>query len=118
MQPENTTSTCLRKHIATMSQILNLDATDLESMANFLGHDISVHRSFYCLPQGTVQIVQMGRLLTAFDQGTIAQYSGKSLDDISIEGILRKNLCLFINISIKLDRNISVCSWEMLQDIF
>ena len=54
-----------------------------------------------------MQVVQMGRLLTAFDQGTIAQYSGKSFDDISIEGILQKNLLFwFINISIKLDRNI------------
>lgn len=53
-------------------------------MANFLGHDIEVHRSFYRLPQDTLQIARMGRLLTAFDNGTIGQYSGKRLEEIAV----------------------------------
>ena len=87
-QPENITNTKLRKHVATVSQILNLKKSDLEAMANFMGHDTEIHRSFYRLPQETIQIARMGRLLSAFDKGTISNYSGKPLDEISLdEGI-------------------------------
>lgn len=83
-KPENITSTRLRKHVATVAQVLNLDRNDLEIMASFMGHDITVHQSFYRLPQETLQVARMGRLLTAFNNGTIGQYSGMSLDDISL----------------------------------
>ncbi|KAL4230711.1 hypothetical protein ACF0H5_011086 [Mactra antiquata] len=83
--PDNVTSTKLRKHVATVSQVLNLSRHDMETMAEFMGHDIDVHRAFYRLPQETIQVVKMGRLLSAFDNGTIAQYRGKSLDEIAVE---------------------------------
>jgi hypothetical protein len=82
----NITSTKLRKHVATVSQILNLEKNDLEIMAGFLGHDIRIHHSFYRLPSDTLQIARMGTLLTAFDNGDISKYSGKSLDEIACEG--------------------------------
>jgi len=56
--PENVTSTKLRKHVATVSQILNLEKNDLEVIASFMGHAIEVHRSFYHLPQETIQIAK------------------------------------------------------------
>ncbi|KAK3084356.1 hypothetical protein FSP39_012139 [Pinctada imbricata] len=83
--PENLTSTKLRKHVATISQVLDLSKSDLENMANFLGHDIEVHRSFYRIPQETLQVAKMGRLLTAFDNGTVSKYSGKPLDEIPVD---------------------------------
>jgi len=54
--PENLASTRLRKHIATTSQILNLQECDLDILAGFLGHNIHVHRNFYRLPQETLQL--------------------------------------------------------------
>lgn len=63
--PENVTSTKLRKHVATESKILNQEKNYLEVFASFMGHDIEVHRSFYRLPQETLQIAKMGRLLSA-----------------------------------------------------
>ncbi|XP_062581100.1 uncharacterized protein LOC134242919, partial [Saccostrea cucullata] len=83
----NITSTKLRKHVATVSQILNLEKNDLEIMAGFLGHDIRIHNSFYRLPNDTLQIARMGTILTAFDNGDISKYSGKSLDEIACEDI-------------------------------
>ncbi|XP_069110207.1 uncharacterized protein [Argopecten irradians] len=83
--PENLTSTQLRKHVATVSQVLNLTKNDLENIAGFLGHDIAVHRSFYRLPQETLQVARMGRLLTAFDNGDVARYSGKSIEEIQVD---------------------------------
>lgn len=35
--PENITSTKLRKHVATVSQILNLRESYMDAMANFMG---------------------------------------------------------------------------------
>ncbi|ESO91856.1 hypothetical protein LOTGIDRAFT_163215 [Lottia gigantea] len=48
--PEHLTSTSLRKHIATVSQILSLKENEMDALAGFLGHDIRVHREFYRLP--------------------------------------------------------------------
>lgn len=83
--PELITSTRLRKHVATVAQVLSLNENDLEIMASFMGHDISVHRSFYRLPQETLQVARMGRLLTALNNGTVGQYSGRSLDEIPLD---------------------------------
>ena len=84
-KPERITCTRLRKHVATVAQVLSLDKNDLKILASFMGHDISAHRSFYRLPQETLQVAKMGRLLTAFNNGTIGQYNGKSIDDISLD---------------------------------
>ena len=48
---ENITSTKLRKYVATVSQILNLEENELETMERFMGHDINIHPAFYRLPE-------------------------------------------------------------------
>lgn len=45
--PTALTSTKLRKHIATLSTVLNLKTTELDQLADFLGHNIEVHRKHY-----------------------------------------------------------------------
>ncbi|RXG61253.1 hypothetical protein Avbf_15172 [Armadillidium vulgare] len=42
-KPETMLSTNLRKHIATMSQVLNLSQPELEELCKLMGHDIRVH---------------------------------------------------------------------------
>ncbi|KAG5874141.1 hypothetical protein JTB14_015061 [Gonioctena quinquepunctata] len=42
--PEAITSTRLRKHLATMSQILELSPNDIEQLATFMGHTKDVHK--------------------------------------------------------------------------
>jgi len=37
----------LHKHIATMSQILHLKNNELDQLAQFMGHDIRIHREYY-----------------------------------------------------------------------
>jgi len=51
--PENLTSTKLRKQIATVAQLLNLTENDIEQLANFLGHTKDVHKNFYRLSEST-----------------------------------------------------------------
>ncbi|KAI4801795.1 hypothetical protein KUCAC02_019666, partial [Chaenocephalus aceratus] len=83
--PEYLRSTQLRKHVATLSQILNLKNNELDQLANFLGHDIRVHRDFYRLPEATIEIAKISKILLAMEKGSLAAYQGKSLDEIEIE---------------------------------
>lgn len=45
--PESLTSGKLRKHIATISQINNLNSAELEQLCTFLGHSTTTHQNFY-----------------------------------------------------------------------
>lgn len=77
--PEALTSTKLRKHITTLSTVLNLKTTELDQLAHFLGHNIAVHRKHYCPPEGTLQLAKISKVLLAMEQGRLGQYKGKSL---------------------------------------
>ncbi|KAK7918965.1 hypothetical protein WMY93_010249 [Mugilogobius chulae] len=83
--PESLTSTKLRKQTATLSQVLNLSNTELDQLADFLGHDVRVHRQFYRLPEGTLQLAKVSKILMALEQGRMAEFKGKGLDDITID---------------------------------
>ncbi|KAJ8286547.1 hypothetical protein GJAV_G00040410 [Gymnothorax javanicus] len=82
--PETLTSTQLRKHIATLCQIMNLKDHELDQVARFMGYDICVHREYYRLTENTVQPAKMSKLLMAIECGTNV-YKGKSLDEIGLE---------------------------------
>ncbi|XP_026030861.1 uncharacterized protein LOC113026373 isoform X2 [Astatotilapia calliptera] len=84
-QPEYLRSTQLRKHVATLSQVLNLKNNELDQVADFLGHDIRVHREFYRLPVPTTQLAKISKLLLTLEKGQLSQIQGKSLDEIKIE---------------------------------
>ena len=84
--PASLTSTRLRKHISTTSQILNLQECELDLLAGFLGHDLHVHRNFYRLPQDTLQLAKVSKILIAYNSGRVAEYKGKSLNEITVEG--------------------------------
>lgn len=54
--PQNITSTRLRKHVATVSQIFNLSDGDVEQLATFMGHTKDVHKNFYRLSESAFQV--------------------------------------------------------------
>lgn len=81
-QPQYLRSTQLRKQVATTSQILNLKNNEMDQLADFLGHDIRVHRDYYRLPDATVQVAKIFKILLALEKGTVADLQGKSLDEI------------------------------------
>lgn len=105
--PEALTSTKLRKHIATMSQVLNLEENESDQLADFLGHDIRVHRQYYRLPQGTLQLARMSKVLLAMERGTVSQYKGMTLDDIEIDP---EGLGMFLIFNLF---NTSMGTWEI-----
>ncbi|XP_056598321.1 uncharacterized protein LOC130416996 [Triplophysa dalaica] len=83
--PELLRSTQLRKHVATLSQVLNLKNHELDQVADFLGHDIRVHREYYRLPEATTQLAKISKLLLAMEKGSLASLQGKTLEEIEIE---------------------------------
>lgn len=85
--PEFLRSTHLRKHVATLSQVLNLKNNELDQVADFMGHDIRVHREFYRLPAPTTQLAKISKLLLSMEKGNLSKLQGKSLDEIEIEGL-------------------------------
>lgn len=83
--PKTLSSTKLRKHIAMLSKVLNLTDTELDQLADFMGHDIRVHRKFYRLPEGTLQLAKISKVLMALEQGRVSEFKGKNLDEINLD---------------------------------
>lgn len=80
--PDLLRSTKLRKHIATMTQIVNLEGNELDILAGFMGHDIRTHREFYRLPEETIQVAKVSKLLLLLESGQ--KLTGKTLSDIDV----------------------------------
>ena len=59
-RPDLITSTRLRKYLATVTQVLQLDDNQLEWDANHPGHNLQVHRQFYRLPTSQGQPTSAG----------------------------------------------------------
>ncbi|XP_022106564.1 uncharacterized protein LOC110987795 isoform X2 [Acanthaster planci] len=82
--PEYLRATRLRKQIATVSQIMNLKENELDVLANFLGHDIRTHRQYYRLPNSTLQVAKVSKVLMKMERGDMKGLAGKSLADVDI----------------------------------
>jgi len=82
--PADLTSTNLRKHIATLSQVMNLQRHELDQLASFMGHNIDIHREYYRLPNDVLQTAKVAKILLAMEKGQISSLHGKSLDDVEV----------------------------------
>jgi len=71
-----------------MCQVLNLKRHELDQIAKFMGHDVRVHREFYRLPADVIQTARVVRVLMSMENGTVAQFRGKSLEEIDVAIIL------------------------------
>lgn len=56
----------------------------MDILAQFMGHDIRVHRNFYRLPQDTLQMATVSKLLLALEEGNVGNFRGKSLEEIEL----------------------------------
>jgi len=92
IRPQDLRSSSFRKHLATMSQVLNLKRHELDQVAQFMGHDVRVHRQFYRLPNDVIQTARVVRVLMAMENGTIGEFRGKSLEEIDVTDELGKLL--------------------------
>ena len=84
--PESLSSSKLRLQVSTLSTVLNLRETEMDILSNFLGHDIQVYdRLYYSLPEGTLQLAKVSKVLIGIEQGRLSDFKGMSLDQIQID---------------------------------
>ncbi|CAH0560528.1 unnamed protein product [Brassicogethes aeneus] len=83
--PLTLTSSRLRKQIATVLQILNLNEIEMEQVASFMGHTKKTHEEFYRLPQELFQTSKIAKLLLMMERGVNKDDQGKSLEQLDIE---------------------------------
>lgn len=76
-----------------MCQVLNLKRHELDQIAKFMGHDVRVHREFYRLPADVIQTARVVRVLMSMENGTVAQFRGKSLEQIDVADQFGKSFC-------------------------
>ena len=70
-KPDLIRSTALRKHIATtMTQLHNLKDNELDVLAQYMGHNIRIHREHYRLPSATLQVAKVSQYLLSMENRT------------------------------------------------
>lgn len=82
--PSALTSTRLRKHLATLTQIFNMSSNDLEQLATFMGHTIGIHSKSYRLPDDVYQTAKIAKLLMLMETGEAGKYKGMTLEEIQL----------------------------------
>ena len=71
--------------IYSVSQVMNLKDSELDQLADFLWHNIQVHREFYRLPESCTQVTKISKLLIAAERGGMARHRGRCLDQLDAE---------------------------------
>ncbi|KAF5288284.1 hypothetical protein FQA39_LY04052 [Lamprigera yunnana] len=72
IQPITTTS--LRKHIATIAQLISMDDHDLEQWSIHLGHKKATHMNYYRKTDDKLQIAKVSNLLLVMEKKSINEY--------------------------------------------
>ncbi|CAG9825705.1 unnamed protein product [Phaedon cochleariae] len=83
--PQAISSTRLRKHLATLTQIFSMSEGDIEQLASFMGHTVGVHKGSYRLPDDVYQTAKISKLLLLMGKGSAAEFKGKPLNEIELD---------------------------------
>ena len=65
---------------------MNLTPGEQEWLSNHLGHEIHIDKDVYRSNDAILEVSKISRLLMVADSGKMAQYAGKPLSDIAVEG--------------------------------
>ena len=87
-KPLRIRSTILRKHVATVAQILVMNESDLGDLSNHMGHSNAVHKRFYKQSESMVGKTKIAKMLEVINQGTIGKYKGKKLEDVTLKDVI------------------------------
>ncbi|CAH0560639.1 unnamed protein product [Brassicogethes aeneus] len=79
------TSTRLRKHLATICQIMKMGNSELEQLAKFMGHTSKTHEEWYRLPSDVYQTAKVSKILLLSQIGSIEKFKGCNIDEISLD---------------------------------
>lgn len=94
-EPDLTTSTRLRKYVATVSQVLDLQEKELDWLARHMGHNVRVHREYYRLHESTLELPKVSKILAVVDEGTISQAVGKPFNEVECDAS-KLNIHIFL----------------------
>ncbi|KAG5863048.1 hypothetical protein JTB14_030290 [Gonioctena quinquepunctata] len=83
--PKSISATRLRKHLATVTQLLQFSEKDLEQLLKFMGHTLNIHCNVYRLSDSLYQTAKVSKLLLLATEEGVEQYKGMKLDDIDID---------------------------------
>ncbi|GLV33623.1 hypothetical protein CBL_20308, partial [Carabus blaptoides fortunei] len=84
--PQKIRGTFLRKQVATLSQMLNLNDNEIQQLADFMGHEVSIHRAHYRQPELTLQVTRLAKFFMAVDDTNMEQFKGKTLEELQVIG--------------------------------
>ena len=76
----------MRKYVATISQLVDMNQTEMGWLAKHLGHDLQIHKDFYRMQDSTLEMAVVGNLLMAIDEGRAHKFKGRNLRDITLDG--------------------------------
>lgn len=82
-KPKTLTSAQMRLHVATLSQIINLDDNDVDQLANLMGDDVRKHRNDSCLKENSLLLAKMSKRLMAMENAS-DEYNDNSQDEIDL----------------------------------
>ena len=83
-RPDLVTSTKIRKQMATVLQLLDMNEAELSWVTDHLGHSADVHKLWYRQEESTVELTKVAKVLMAKDNGerfhnkTMAELCGSS----------------------------------------
>ncbi|XP_066927736.1 uncharacterized protein [Clytia hemisphaerica] len=80
VKPNLITSTKIRKHLATVLQLMVLNTAELKWVTDHLGHSEAVHNAWYRQEASTVELTKVARILIAKDKGR--SLKNKKMDDL------------------------------------
>lgn len=78
-------ATRLRKHLATVTQLLQFSEGDLEQLSKFMGHTLKTHCNIYRLSDDVYQTAKVSKLLLLMTEGGAENFHGMNFDDIHID---------------------------------
>ena len=64
---------------------MNLKENELDVLANLLGHDIRTHRQYYQLPDSTLQLAKVSKVLFKMERGDLNGLAGTSFEDMELD---------------------------------
>ena len=79
-KPDLVTSTKVRKHMATILQLLDINSAELTWITDHLGHSIDVHKNWYRQEESTIEVTKVAKILVAKDAGE--NFTNKKIAEI------------------------------------
>ena len=86
-KPQLIRSRLLRKYIATTTQLLDLNDSEMKLVADHLGHSLQIHSDIYTLQSSILEKTKVARILIGVEQGIFRQSADKRLASMDADSL-------------------------------